>query len=194
MIEFIIKLDIQFFLFLNSLHADWMDQPMFWISETKPWIPFYIFLIYQMIRTLGKKVWLAILGIVLLIVITDRFTSGFMKPYFKRPRPSHEVSIDGKVHLVKEPNGNYYKGGSHGFASSHAANTFGLAMFLWLLFRKRWKYASLLFVWAFVVSYSRIYLGVHYPLDIIVGALVGFVTAWGLYRVYLLLMPGELKS
>lgn len=91
-----------------------------------------------------------------------------MKPFFARPRPSHEPGLAGLLHLV-----NGYKGGAYGFASSHAANTFGVAMFIYLLFRSRYAWISAIFVWAAVMSYTRIYLGVHYPGDIFAGALVG---------------------
>ena len=102
-----------------------------------------------------------------------------MKPYFQRPRPTHDKEIRADVHTVHN-----YRGGRYGFASSHAANSFGLATFLWLLFHTRWRFAGLLFIWAGIVSYSRIYLGVHYPLDILVGGLVGALFALLMAKVY----------
>lgn len=85
------------------------------------------------------------------------------------------------VHVLKDGNGHEYRGGSYGFASSHSANAFGMAMFMFLLFRGRWRW---MFAWAFVVAYSRIYLGVHYPGDILVGGLVGVLAAWLIYQGY----------
>lgn len=176
----IIKLDQDLLLFLNGLHQTWLDQPMFWISETKFWLPFYAFLLWQIGRSVGLKYMIGtLLAIALTITIADRTTSGFMKPYFERPRPSHEPKISANVHIVND-----YRGGAYGFASSHAANTFGLAMLLYLGFRRRWRYVAFLFLWAAFVSYSRIYLGVHYPLDIVVGALVGMLGATLVYYVF----------
>jgi undecaprenyl-diphosphatase len=96
-----------------------------------------------------------------------------MKPVFARFRPSQEPTLEGLVHLV-----NGYKGGLYGFASSHAANTFGIAFFVWLTLRAHYRWIILIFAWAAFMTYTRIYLGVHYPGDIIVGAVVGFGSGW----------------
>lgn len=177
MLETLIELDKDLLVFLNSLHTDWLDVLMYAMSEWKFfWFPFYAFLLGFVIWKQKKKSILTIIGIVLIILWADKFTSDFMKPYFKRPRPSHEESIKDKLHIVND-----YRGGSYGFVSSHAANTFALAMFYFLIFRGRWKW---LFLWAGVMSYTRIYLGVHYPLDIICGALVGIFGSWVVYQGY----------
>ena len=96
-----------------------------------------------------------------------------MKPYFERLRPSREPSLAGLVHLVDG-----YKGGVFGFASSHAANTLGTATFFFLLFRATKKWIVWLFVWAVVMTYTRISLGVHYPGDILVGGTIGILAGW----------------
>ena len=96
-----------------------------------------------------------------------------MKPYFARLRPSREPTLEGLIHLVEG-----YKGGQFGFASSHAANTFGLATFFYLAFGKTKRWVVWLFVWAAFMTYTRIYLGVHYPGDILVGSIVGVVSAF----------------
>jgi undecaprenyl-diphosphatase len=103
-----------------------------------------------------------------------------MKPFFGRLRPSWEPTLEGMVHIVDG-----YRGGSFGFASSHAANTFATATFLVLLFRGKKPGMVWLFIWCTLVSYTRIYLGVHYPLDILCGALVGAMLAFVVYGVYL---------
>ena len=177
MLEHLIKIDQDIFLFLNGLHINGLDQLMFWISGKKEWIPLYALIVGVIIYNYKKKSILIILGIVISIILADQITSGFMKPFFERLRPSHEPLLEGLVHHV-----NNYKGGRFGFASSHAANSFALAMYLWLLFRHHYKWSIWIFVWASVVSYSRIYLGVHYPGDIIVGALVGAASGWGSYH------------
>ena len=171
--ETILELDKKILLYLNSLHVDWMDSIVLVATQTYTWIPLYIFLLYLIFRDYKKEGWIILLGIVITLVLTDRITSGLMKPYFERWRPSREPTLEGLVHLVKDFNGNLYYGGKYGFASSHAANTFGAATFFFLLFRKTRKWIVWLFLWATVMTYTRIYLGVHYPGDIIVGGIVG---------------------
>jgi undecaprenyl-diphosphatase len=106
-----------------------------------------------------------------------------MKPYFERLRPSRDPEVAALLHLV-----NGYKGGVYGFASSHAANSFGVSMFLWLLYRNNRKWIWTLFIWAAFFTYTRIYLGVHYPGDILVGGLTGLGCAalsFNLYKRFL---------
>lgn len=178
MLDFLIQIDQEIFLFLNQeLRHESLDKFWFLISETWVWYPLYAFLIFLLWKTYKKKIWICLIIIVLTITCADGFTSQFMKPYFKRPRPSQDEILKKETKVVKDWDGNEYRGGAYGFASSHAANTFAVAMLMFLLLAKRWKYIYLLFLWAFIVSYSRIYLGVHYPLDILVGAFVGIVFA-----------------
>jgi len=185
MIEKIIELDEQLFLYLNSLHYDSLDTIMFWISEKYTWIPFYAVLLGIIIWKFKSKAIYILVGVGLVILFADQFTSGFMKPYFERFRPCHDPDLEGMVYLVKGC------GGKFGFASSHAANTFGLATFIFFLFKPIYRYTGFLFAWAFVVSYSRIYLGVHYPLDILVGGIIGVLIGW---LIYLLLLRTIYKN
>lgn len=178
--EYISSLDTELFFFINNLHTPWLDVVMFYISKTVAWLPLYAFLLYLIATQFGKKSWIPMLCIALCIICTDQITSSVLKPAFERLRPSHEPALQGKVHIVKE-----YKGGKFGFASSHAANTFGIAIFVFLLLRKDFRWMESLFVWAFVVSYTRIYLGVHYPGDILAGALVGLFFGWLIFKINL---------
>jgi undecaprenyl-diphosphatase len=112
-----------------------------------------------------------------------------MKPFFARLRPSHEPGLQNLVHLV-----NGYKGGLYGFASSHAANTFGTATFVWLALKPFMRWSGLIFIWAVVMTYTRIYLGVHYPGDILVGALFGILIGWLSFEVCSYLMHRNKKA
>ncbi|WP_339868232.1 phosphatase PAP2 family protein [uncultured Algoriphagus sp.] len=167
MIEKIKTWDEHLFLWLNSFHVDWLDVVMFQLSQTLIWVPFYAILVYFIYRSDPKNSWWVFGGIALTILISDQVTSGLMKPYFERLRPCHDERWSDIIY-------NYRRcGGLFGFASSHAANTFGLAVFLNLKMKGNLRFLPWLFLWAAVISYTRIYLGVHYPMDIIVGALVG---------------------
>lgn len=175
MIEKLITWDKEIFHAINGLHTPALDQVMFYSSQTYIWIPFYAVLIYFVIRRFGKQAWIPIIAITLTIALSDQLTSGVMKPWFQRYRPTHDPTIE-NIHTVND-----YKGGKFGFASSHAANTFALATFFWLLFRDRRQWVSALFLWAVFVTYTRIYLGVHFPGDVLVGALVGMICAIATY-------------
>ena len=179
MIDQLVELDKELFLFLNGLHAPWLDPLMVLLSNTWFSIPLYVFLLYHIVKEYKKDTWPILLTIGLTILLTDQVTSTFMKPFFERLRPSREPALEGVIHLI-----NGYRGGTYGFASSHAANTFGTAMFLYLVFRNTKPWMGWLFLWAAIVSYTRIYLGVHYPGDIIVGGMIGIFFGWISFRIY----------
>jgi undecaprenyl-diphosphatase len=177
MLESLQSLDRTAFFFFNGLHSPWLDPVMYFLSKTGASLPVYALLLYLIIKTFGKQSWIVLLGVALTILLSDQITSGLMKPFFERLRPTHDPALDGLVHTV-----NGYRGGKFGFASSHAANTFGLAVLLGLLLRNHYRHIGWLFLWAALVSFTRIYLGVHYPGDILVGALVGLTCGYVVYR------------
>lgn len=179
MIDFFLDLDRDLFLELNSYHAQWLDIVMMFITKTIVWIPLYAVIAYFIFKLHGRKGFLILICIALTILLADQITSTLMKPYFARLRPAHDPELAAAVHIVDG-----YRGGKFGFASSHAANTFGLAMFVFLLFRDHTRNVRWMFVWALLVSYSRIYLGVHYPGDIIAGGVVGAICAVGCFVLY----------
>ncbi|MBK5284310.1 MAG: phosphatase PAP2 family protein [Bacteroidia bacterium] len=168
-IQWLIQADTNLFLAVNGLHSTFLDTVMYWASNRWIWIPLYAWILFRLVKFDGKKIFRIILFVALLITASDQLSSSVIKKFVERPRPCHETSLEGKVHIV-----NNYCGGEFGFVSSHATNCFALLSFLFLLTRRKEKLMiKLLLAWAIIVSYSRIYLGVHYPGDVICGALLG---------------------
>jgi len=177
-LQFIENIDRQLFLFLNSLHNPFWDKLMFTISQTSTWIPLYIFLILYLAFTQKKKAIFSVLVIAAFVGLADYSSVHFFKNVFLRYRPCHNLEIQKVIHLV-----NNHCGGQYGFISSHAANVFALATLFSFIIKKKIFVIPLL-LWATVVSYSRIYLGVHYPLDILGGAIWGMFLAGIAYYLY----------
>jgi undecaprenyl-diphosphatase len=177
-LESLINLDTDLLLFFNGLNAPIWDQFFWIITSIVVWLPLYAVILYSIVKEHGVRAIWTFLAIALVITLCDQIASSFFKPFFERPRPSQEPSLEGLLHLV-----NGYRGGKFGFISSHAANAFGLATFTSLLFKNR-SYALFIFTWAVLNSYSRIYLGVHYPGDIIGGALLGLLAGGLVFWLY----------
>jgi undecaprenyl-diphosphatase len=176
MIEALNNVDQRWLLWLNGHHSVFFDQFMYFISGKYEWIPLYALILAIIIRKYRwKSLWI-ILAVVIMITLSDQIAN-LLKNGVKRFRPCKDPEIGHLVHLV-----NNYCRSSYGFVSGHAANSFALATFVSLLFRKRWVTVGIVF-WAALVSYSRIYLGVHYPGDVIGGALIGVLLAFGVYCV-----------
>ena len=182
-ISLLITKDTNLFLFLNSFHNSFFDSFMSVFSEKLTWVPFYIAILYAAIRRWKmKSIWI-ILALVLCIVLADQTASGLLKDWVQRPRPSREPVLDGLVHLV-----NGRKAGLYGFASSHAANSFAFAVLSALVFRHQ-LYGYTVFAWAILTSYSRIYLGVHYPGDVLAGIIIGLISALIMYFILICFCP-----
>jgi undecaprenyl-diphosphatase len=182
MIEKLLEWDQQLLLWLNGFHHASLDPVAYLVSQTWFWIPLYGVLLWMTVKDYRREVWIILAGILFTIVFTDQFTSSFMKPFFGRLRPSHEPALADLLHLVRDLGGEVYTGGLYGFASGHAANTFGTAMFFFLLLRPKHPWIGLIFAWAALMTYTRIYMGVHYPGDIMVGALIGIAGGWMGFR------------
>ncbi|GHT31264.1 phosphatase PAP2 family protein [Bacteroidia bacterium] len=176
-LEQILRWDRDFFLLLSGCHSSFFDGFMWLFSSMIVWIPMYACVLYVILRDKRKEFLFITLGLILTIVLSDQLSSGLIKPMVERLRPSHEPMLTGLVRLI-----NGYAGGQFGFVSSHAANSFAFALCTALAFRYR-PYTFVIFLWAALNSYSRIYLGVHYPLDVIGGAAVGIVSALFVYMV-----------
>lgn len=174
----LIEWDRELLVSINSLNAPFFDNVMWWISDRFVWIPLYLSIVFFLFKVKGKDAMIAALAVGLCVLIADQVASGFCKPFFERLRPTHDPQLKDILHIVND-----YRSSLYGFCSSHASNTFGIATLTCLLFRNRW-YAALIFSWAVLNSYSRMYLGVHFPLDIICGALVGVAAGYISYYLY----------
>ncbi len=177
-LDHIIQFDQALFLWLNGRHNYIWDVVMSVITNKFTWIPLYLFLLYGIISQFKLKAISLILTIIAVVVLSDQLASALLKPYFMRPRPCHNPALESYIHLVGGC------GGEFGFVSSHAATGFGLAVIINLLPTTQFKMVRWLFLWALIYSYSRIYVGVHYPLDIVFGALVGVFSAFLLFFIY----------
>ena len=159
--------DIGILLWINGHHAEWLDSTMWLVSGPKTWLPLYILLIAAVIARFRnwRTVLLILLGFAIAIGLSDLIASGVLKPLVARLRPTHEPALDP--------------------CSSHAANTMACALLFSIIKRKKTVTASLM-TWVAVTCYSRMYIGVHYPSDIMAGLLVGTLLAglvyWGLHR------------
>ena len=180
--------DSDILLWINGHYSEWMDVLMWGISRSKTWIPLYVLLVGLIAWRFRnwKAVLLILAGFGVAVGMSDWICSGVLKPLVCRLRPTHEPALD-PLHLVYG-----YIGGKYGFCSSHAANTMACGLLFSLLYKNRYATVGLM-TWVALNCYSRMYLGVHYPTDIIAGLLVGSVFALLVWQVlqWRLLAVGE---
>jgi undecaprenyl-diphosphatase len=179
MLEQILEYERSVFFMLNGSDSPFLDRFMWLYTGKVVWLPLAAFILIILIY---KKNWcesiLVLLAIALVITFCDQFSSHLIKPYFERFRPTYHPEFMEDVRIVFG-----YRGGSYGFISSHAANAFGFAIFMSLLFRYH-IFTIVIFLWAFLTAYTRIYLGVHFISDIVPGVLVGLFFGWIVYNIY----------
>lgn len=188
--ESLSTIDSDLFLFLNGLHAAWLDKVMTLITDMWVWMPFYLLLIYWVVKQYGKRCWWVFLAIGIVVLCSDQLSAHVCKPLFQRLRPCYNPDLQDLIYLPKG-----MAGGRYGFVSSHAANTFAIAAFLTpALGNYRPWLAITLYLWAFISSYSRIYIGYHYPGDIICGAILGLLVGMIIWKLFQIVQRKVWKS
>jgi undecaprenyl-diphosphatase len=173
MLETIQQIDVDLLVWMNhTFKSDWMDAVMLFCSGKLTWLPWYAVLLYFLYKSNPKRIWINLIVLTCCIALADQLASGLLKPMVERLRPCNNDSVNIKLFLIEGECGSPY-----GFVSSHAANVFAVFFFFVLknVFQKMQVLIYVLFVWATIVSLSRVYLGVHYPGDIFCGALVGVI-------------------
>ena len=177
MFEQILQLDQQLFIAINEgLSNPFFDWIMPFLRNRVFWTPLYLFLVIFLTRNYGKWGLICIVFMLLTFAITDYFSASIIKPAFERLRPCNDIAIKNELNAIVDC------GTGFSFPSTHATNHFGIAMFLILTFYQRWKWIiPLALFWAFSIAFAQVYVGVHYPTDVLTGAilgcLIGYITS-----------------
>ncbi len=188
MLETIKSIDESLFLFLNAQHNSFFDPLMWLFSEKFYWVPLYVWFLWLLYKRYPKHFWTVLIAIALMITASDQLCN-LVKNNVMRLRPSQEPHLYSLVHVIHD-----YRGGMYGFYSSHASNAFALALFMITVFRGKWKYIMpISIIYAFLTAYSRIYLGVHYPGDVLTGAIIGSLLGIGFAIVHNRLRDAYIK-
>ena len=181
LMEGIIKWDQRLFFHINGQWTNtFLDKLLLWFRTSDNWIPLYVFFLIYLIKKLKLKTWKWVLLAIVNVTLTDQVSSNFFKPFVHRLRPCQDPQVLDKVKLVVD-----HCLTSFSFTSSHAANHFGIATFIFFTLQPLLNnYRYLFFVWAGIISYAQVYVGVHYPIDVFAGALIGIIIGWALSLIY----------
>ena len=191
MIEQLIAWDKELFLQIHQgMASPLFDAVMLFMRDAKSWIPLYLLIVFLAVRKYKLNGLLFIVTAVLVVVATDRFSAGFMKPFFERLRPCHNPDFLAAGYIRNLLN----CGGEFGFISSHATNHFGLAVVFTWFFKQlySYKYTNWVFyLWAGIISFAQVYVGKHYPADVIVGAFFGILIGFLVLKIYIRFLPED---
>jgi undecaprenyl-diphosphatase len=179
------SIDNNILFYINGNNSPLMDQMMFIISGRFTWIPLYLFFVILIWLKYKKQSWVLILFAILAIIASDQ-VANLIKNEVMRLRPSHTASVMNLLHYYKDSTGESYMGGLYGFVSNHAANSAALSTYLILLFKNKFVTGGLI-LWVLLLCYSRMYLGVHFPSDVLCGIMLGIITGFIAYKGALLL-------
>jgi len=177
----LISIDKSVLIYLNNLGSPKWDGFWLFVTNQYNWIPLFVFMLFLIFKFYGLKNGLLILVLVaLLVAFTDQFVN-LIKHTFERLRPNNDPTVKNLIRIAYSPH-------SYSFVSGHATNSMANTVFIYLLLKKHFKQVWLFFVWPIVFAYSRIYLGVHYPIDILAGALLGAGLGFGFYKIGLFVL------
>ena len=182
MISWLESIDRSILLFINGLNTPFLDELMWFFSGKLSLIPFYLILLYFLKK---ENNWsnsgLICIGVFLTVLISDQTSVHLFKEIFQRYRPSHNLEISHLLHYYEIKPGDFYRGGTYGFISSHAANYFGMLGFVLPLFQIKYRILKVTAISVgIIVALSRVYLGVHYPSDVLIGAAIGLLIGWSM--------------
>lgn len=175
--ETLLQFDKELLIWFNSFHSLFWDAVMMFFTRIEFWLPFYILIAYQIFKNKGKEAWWWLIGLLLLILFGGLISTYLFKNIFQRLRPSHEPALFGIVNLVKS-----YASDKYGFVSSHSTVVFAFVIYTSKLFKNN-IYTLFITIWSLLIVYTRLYLGLHYPSDILGGMALGLGLGYFFYRI-----------